>query len=124
MLESTHGQGLNEKELLADFLTDVFVHVLGYHGPADPDATGGTISRERTVVRLLGRRTSEPASIGGPKPLDEDALVTKLLPSSGITRLPEALQLLENSASPIVVTTPCQDHGVLGLHGNDELHQA
>jgi hypothetical protein len=48
LLESSHGQQLNEKELLPDFLTDVFGQMLGYRGPAVRDATCRyTMSREK-----------------------------------------------------------------------------
>jgi hypothetical protein len=71
LLESTHGQGLNEKELLPDFLSDVFGHVLGCRGPADRDAAGRyTMSRERHVEvdgkfadAVLGTVGIEPPTI-------------------------------------------------------------
>jgi hypothetical protein len=50
LLESPHGKQLNEKELLPDFLTDIFGHVLGYRGPAAGDARGRyALSREKHV---------------------------------------------------------------------------
>jgi len=50
LLQSAHGQQLNEKELLPDFLTDVFGQTLGYLGPAARDAQGRyTLSREKHV---------------------------------------------------------------------------
>jgi SAM-dependent methyltransferase len=50
LLESSHGKQLNEKELLPDFLTDVFAQILGYSGPAAQDSRGRyTMSREKHV---------------------------------------------------------------------------
>jgi hypothetical protein len=50
LLESTHGKQLKEKELLPDFLTDVFGQILGFRGPAVREANGRyTMSREKHV---------------------------------------------------------------------------
>jgi hypothetical protein len=49
LIESGRADQLNEKELLPDFLTDIFGELLGYTGPA----SGGdhyTMSREKHVI--------------------------------------------------------------------------
>src|SRR6266404_5959594 len=48
LLASTKADDFKETELLADFLTDVFAHLLGYVGPAS-GSDSYTLKREATV---------------------------------------------------------------------------
>ncbi|MCG8583202.1 MAG: hypothetical protein MI757_00630, partial [Pirellulales bacterium] len=48
LIESGRANSFKEQELLPDFLTDFFVNLLGYRGPAD-GGDGFTISREKHV---------------------------------------------------------------------------
>jgi SAM-dependent methyltransferase len=47
-ISSGHADKLNEKELLPDFLTDIFLNLLGYSGPVGP-GDSYTLSREKLV---------------------------------------------------------------------------
>ncbi len=47
-ISSGHADQLNEKELLPDFLTDIFINLLGYTGPIGPHESY-TLSREKHV---------------------------------------------------------------------------
>jgi hypothetical protein len=53
LLESTKADKLKETELLPDFITDVFVHLLAYLGPAS-GTTKYTLKRE-AIVEVEGK---------------------------------------------------------------------
>ncbi len=57
LLASKQAEAMKETELLPDFITDVFVGVLGYTGPA-----GGADRFPREVVGVDGRGRRAPAA--------------------------------------------------------------
>lgn len=47
-ISSGHADKLNEKELLPDFLTDIFINLLGYGGPVNPRLAARRIRHRKT----------------------------------------------------------------------------